>query len=212
MKKLLGIMVLGLLLSGCSNQKETSIENCADSSFINYKVGKLVIMFIDTTDPRLVQYNNALELANKKLDDEYDYKIAAAKSYRTFGKKYFKKKTDSTQTINREYIDPPNYEGDKRSSEKYKYFYSSILAEEKKIADKINNSEKNIKELKVRIFGIEKLIKKNRLGLGTQYFKTLKFEDKVSDDKYYNFLQFCETEHDATPSSFILKWKKYRDS
>jgi hypothetical protein len=71
-------------LSGCSNQKETSIENCADSSFINYKVGKLVIKFIDTTDPRLVQYNNALELANKKLDDEYDYKIAASKSYRIF--------------------------------------------------------------------------------------------------------------------------------
>jgi|TARA_Y100000031_G_C8084347_1_gene321139 hypothetical protein len=208
MKKLLGILVLGLLLSGCSNQKETSIENCADYSFINYRVGILVISFIDTTDPSLVQYNNALDLAKKELDDEYNYKNTAKKSQKIFANKYFKKITESTQTISREYIDPPNYEGDNRNSEKYKYFYTPILAEEKEIADKLDSIEKNIKELKVRISDIKKIIRRNRLADGTNYFKNLKFEDKVSNEKYYKFLQNCEKEHDATPSSFILKWEK----
>ena len=37
MKKLVAIVVLGLLLSSCSSKKESALENCADSKAINYK-------------------------------------------------------------------------------------------------------------------------------------------------------------------------------
>ena len=81
MKKLLGIVVLGLLLVGCSNKKEVALENCADAKLIDSKdesfdksMGSGVGMIVrnwgkDKTGEEYLKRGGSL---NKKLSEDIE--------------------------------------------------------------------------------------------------------------------------------------------
>jgi len=83
MKKLLAIVVLGLLLNSCSNQTQNLLENCADSEF-KKRGGE----FVD--DPLNIRNKTPKEkLKNKEYDFSWNSCERQLKKYpRKFKIKY----------------------------------------------------------------------------------------------------------------------------
>ena len=66
LKKLLGIIVLGLLLTNCASKKETSIENCADENYVYDHSESMTRIFYDINDKKIQGYGKTLDDSVKK--------------------------------------------------------------------------------------------------------------------------------------------------
>ena len=69
MKKLLGIVVLSLLLTGCFNKKETALENCADDKYANFSEDSMTSVFYDINNTKIINLTKSLESAKIKQND-----------------------------------------------------------------------------------------------------------------------------------------------
>ena len=76
MKKILGIIVLGLLLSGCSKKPEKIIENCADKKF-DWFPNMIVLDKEFNKNKKFVKLNNSLKTVKSS-------KEMAAKNFKEY--------------------------------------------------------------------------------------------------------------------------------
>jgi len=178
MKKLLAIMVLGLL-SSCSNKVDKAIEKCADvqiimssNSYLKTEFKKLLINS---------EYQETVELIDKlKKIKEITYKNAEEEF-----DKYNKKNDQPSIKYNKlweEWLDSRS----KKSNE--------LLAPWRKAKEDITEAEK------FQLLVIRKLVREDLKK------KTLK--EKSIINKYNKNFEKCEKAQKKAPKSFMLEWSK----
>lgn len=204
MKKLLFIISLGLTLTGCFHDpKETALENCADSKFME----------------RYLQYEKYIidnPLVVKELDKSFAVSNIKAsrnnvknskKIMLEFAEKNFNLSEDETYAIlNKSYN---NTEG--LSDEVMKILEMPHDPEE--VINKIKGTKEQKDQFKkiIKDYNIDRDILKLNLSfkvkVTTKLFLELKMRDKFLVEQYQKIYQRCERIYNELPSSFINKWE-----
>ena len=204
MKKLLLIIALGLTLSGCFHDpKETALENCANSKFME-----------DYT--YLDKYIADNPLVIKELDKSFAVSNIKAsrnniknskKIMLEFAEKNFNLSEDETYAIlNKSYN---NTEG--LSDEVMKILEMPHDPEE--VINKIKGTKEQKDQFKkiIKDYNIDRDILKLNLSfkvkVTTKLFLELKMKDKFLVEEYQELYQRCERIYNELPSSFINKWE-----
>ena len=192
MKKLLAIVVLGLLWHGnafANKNIENSIENCADDRFINKtKLNKFTPMLY-LLNPKFQE----LEKESKSLEK----KIQSTNSqFKTESQKWKKDNPKPHMGI----------EGE-TNLEKFKIKEKKWLIDSNKanleILDRLDGgATKRLKEVQKQI---TTLIRSQASKYITSKEFDLKFKAK-NINGYLNHYTICEKKYQETPSSFKLKW------
>ncbi len=204
MIKLLSIIVLGLLLSGCfKDPKEVALENCANSKFMedNRYFYKDIVnnpLLAKKLDKSIVTGNikaSRLNIKNSK------------KTMMEFADKNFNLNEDETYVIlNKSYN---NTEG---LSDEVMTLLEMDHDPEAAI-DKINGTNEQKDQFKEIIKDYNRhraMLKLNirfREKLTTVKFLELKMKDKFLLEEYQELYQKCERTFNELPSSFINKWE-----
>ena len=203
-KKLLLIIALGLTLSGCFHDpKETALENCANSKFME-----------DYTYLNKYIVDNPLVI--KELDKSFAVSNIKAsrnniknskKIMMEFAKKNFNLSEDETYAIlNKSYKNTSGF------SEEVMTILESSHDQEKTV-DKINGTTEQKDQFKKIIKDYNRhreMLKLNvrfKDKLTTKLFLELKMRDKFLVEQYQKIYQRCERIYNELPSSFINKWE-----
>ena len=204
MKKILSIIVLGLLLSGCFHDpKEIALENCANSKFME----KYLHFEKYINDNPLVVIGLDKSIAVGNIKASRNNVKNSKKIMMEFAEKNFNLNEDETYTIlNKSYN---NTEG--LSDEVMKILEMPHDPEE------AINKIKGTKEQKDQFKKIIKDYNFNRdmlklhltykVKLTTKLFLELKMKDKFLVEEYQELYQRCERTFNELPSSFINKWE-----
>ena len=202
------LIVLGLLLSGCfHNPKETALENCANSSFI------------DEHPHSYNRFTNPLvsEKITKKLEKELSQgnikssllNIKNSTSILVeFAEKNFNLNEEEIKTVL------------KTSAKGAEGFSDEVLemlgidpdAEltVSKITTGTEEQKNQFREI-IKDYNAAKsrhrLHKEFRSKLTTYLFLNMKMKDKFLEEKYQKLYQKCEMVFNELPSSFINKWE-----
>jgi len=204
MKKLLLIIALGLTLSGCFHDpKETALENCANSKFME-----------DYT--YLDKYIADNPLVIKELDKSFAVSNIKASRHNVknskkimleFAEKNFNLSEDETYAIlNKSYN---NTEG--LSDEVMKILEMPHDPEE--VINKIKGTKEQKDQFKkiIKDYNIDRDILKLNLSfkvkVTTKLFLELKMKDKFLVEEYQELYQRCERIYNELPSSFVNKWE-----
>ena len=214
MKKLLGIVVLGLLITSCSNQKETALENCADESAINLASSDIALpypgFFYSFLGGKHRKADNLIKEANsvdEKVSEQYE-KINKFR-WKNF-KKIYKKSNVAGLGIIRSGMTPPA----KRSliilpddlvslpidAPKVIEYKDKIMKEDQSmgnVLDKIRKQEETLRQESSKIY-----LKERR-----KIVKKIDVKRKSQVPTYLSFLEKCEMFYNKTPDSFLIKWK-----
>jgi hypothetical protein len=184
MKKLLGIIVLGLLLSGCFNKKETALENCADDRYQNFSEDSMTSVFYDRKNTKIINVTKSLESARIKQNEATDKHGAFVK------KNYFYENAFMRYIYDREYTsleERQNYENslDLKKNELIKkstFWYGEV-----------GYLHKTLKELKY--------------FSAISMFMEAPLKRKINVNEYYIRFTECEKERAEAPDAFVLRWK-----
>ena len=204
MKKILSIIVLGLLLSGCFHDpKEIALENCANSKFMeDYTYfDKYIVdnpLVVKGLDKSIVVGNIKASRNNVKN---------SKKIMMEFAEKNFNLNEDETYTIlNKSYN---NTEG--LSDEVMKILEMPHDPEE--AINKIKGTKEQKDQFKkiIKDYNLNrdmlKLHLTYKVKLTTKLFLELKMKDKFLVEEYQELYQRCERTFNELPSSFINKWE-----
>tara|TARA_B100000787_G_C16089217_1_gene248110 strand:+ start:111 stop:698 length:588 start_codon:yes stop_codon:yes gene_type:complete len=195
MKKILGIIVLSLLLSGNSYSKsiiDVVIEKCTDAQYVNEKwIPKSIYENEDVYKSRLNKRQTLLKKYN-------EYRLI----YNATKKKYLKNnpKPKYNASLDPE-IGPLNiYDVKEYDIVKVKWAEDELKFM-KPFKDKFSDFGKNIKEQ-------DTLIKEIKLSLVTSYLGKIALKHKAKTIEFY-ILRFknCEDSHNRTPKGFMLEWE-----
>ena len=193
MKKLLAIVVLGLLLTSCSKKVDKALEKCADvqtfMSGFNYlktEFKKLIINFEDyqKTDEVVGRLKIKLRENNKKrrAEEQKWMKNNPRPKYPTF------KQTQEGYTV-----------------AKYNDLLGKRNAELKMLVRKYEASSNEIKN-KIDVF------EEYQLGvvrkLVREELERISLKEKSKIKGYNDNFEKCEKAHQKTPKSFMLEWSK----
>ena len=193
MKKLLAIVVLGLLLTSCSKKVDKALEKCADvqtfMSGFNYlktEFKKLIINFEDyqKTDEVVGRLKIKLRENNKKrrAEEQKWMKNNPRPKYPTF------KQTQEGYTV-----------------AKYNDLLGKRNAELKMLVRKYEASSNEIKN-KIDVF------EEYQLGivrkLVREELERISLKEKSKIKGYNDNFEKCEKAHQKTPKSFMLTWSK----
>ena len=185
MKKLLGIVVLGLLLTGCFNKKETALENCADDTYANYSKDSMTSVFYDKKSTKIVGLSKALESATIK-------KSAASKVYTEFVHKNYLFDGGILTII---------YDRNKITSlEERQNYEKAIKAESEEFL------KDNMYWLK-EIGYLNKTLKEEKYFSASKLFMEALLKRKIKVNEYYKRFTECEKEYSEAPDAFLLRWK-----
>ena len=203
MKKLF-LIALGLLLTGCFHDpKETALENCANSNFMEkyFHFEKYIVdnpLVIKELDKSFAVSNikaSRLNIKNSK------------KIMMEFAEKNFNLSEDETYTIlNKSYN---NTEG--LSDEVMKILEMPHDPEE--AINKIKGTKEQKDQFKktIKDYNFNRDMLKLNLSfktkLTTKLFLELKMRDKFLVEQYQKIYQRCERIYNELPSSFINKWE-----
>ena len=198
MKKLLGIVALGLLLSGkiyADPKIDKALENCADDDYYMLtKVENLPSsLYSSNIDyQKFNKENEELKLKIKKLSDEELSKLQKWYDENPHPKRSeFKQITTSIGTL-----EWPGY--DDALEKRYKAqreFVIEITKEKKLLTIKQKKLEKKIETI-ISVSAYD-YIKHSGLSLKTK---------AKSVAGYLDYYKNCEIKYKSTPSSFMLEW------
>ena len=184
-KKLLGIIVLGLLLTGCVNKKETALENCADDMYANYSEDSMTSVFYDKKSKKIVGLSKALESAAIK-------KSAASKVYTEFVHKNYLFDGGILTII---------YDRNKITSPEERQNYEKAIKAESEILLKDNTYW--VREIAY----LDKTLKELKYFSAFKMFMKAPLKRKINVNEYYKKFTACEKEHTEAPDAFVLRWK-----
>jgi len=208
MKKLLGIVVLGLLLSGCFHDpKEIALENCANSSFMkkhpysyeritgNSLLAKKITKDLDKSFANSNLKAARLNIANSK------------KTMMEFADENFNLNEDETYAIlNKSYNNTEGFSDEVMTLLEMDHDPEAAI-------DKIDGTKEQKDQFKEiikdynRHRAMLKLDIEFREKLTTKLFLEMKMKDKFLEEKYQRLYQRCERTFNELPSSFINKWE-----
>ena len=185
MKKLLGIVVLGLLLTGCFNKKETALENCADDKYANFSEDSMTSVFYDINNTKIINLTKSLESAKIKQNDA-DNK--------------------HTKHVKKNY----SFDGAKLN---IIYDKNKITSQEEIQSYKDTIEARSLKLLKDTTYWygevgyLTKTLNEEKLYSASKIFWKAKLKRKIDVNEYYKRFTECEKEHTEAPDAFILRWK-----
>ena len=185
MKKLLGIVVLSLLLTGCFNKKETALENCADDKYANFSEDSMTSVFYDRKNTRIIGLSESLEKAKIKQNEANDKHT-----------KYVKK----------------NYSFD---GAKLNIIYDKNIItspeELENYKDTINTESLKLLKDSTYWYGevgyLNKTLNNEKLYSASKIFWEAPLKRKIDVNEYYKSFTECEKEHTEAPDAFVLRWK-----
>jgi len=204
MKKILSIVVLSLLLSGCFHDpKEIALENCANSKFMEdytyfdkYIVDNpLVVKELDKSIAVSNIKASRLNIKNSKktmMDfAEKNFNLSEDETYVILNKSYKNTQgfSDEVMTILERSHDPEKTVIKINGTKEQKDQFKKII--------KVYNLDRDILKLNIRF--------KDKLT--TKLFLELKIKDKFLLEEFQELYQKCERTFNELPSSFINKWE-----
>jgi len=204
MKKLLGIIVLGLLLSGCSKKPEKIIENCADKKF-DWFPNMIVLDKEFNKNKKFVKLNNSLKTVKSS-------KEMAAKNFKEYSFSNFDlSENDMKYLTNTIVLNVLRSATDKNYKKKLfpKFIYQETI---KKSGEANKDNEKINKAGELFYFYQTKYQNDNRLvdeymDYTGETFNKFKLKIKLLDKKYEVTFKRCEAIRDDSPLAFDAKWK-----
>ena len=213
MKKLLGIVVLGLLLVSCSKfKKEAALEKCADYYFLDSheRYNSIITDYKEDQDYKLIENRIAYYEKEKKIKEI---------QLKYLSKRFVKENPKPLEDFK---LIRPEYPKDKSRMDFYKaqlkiYKEASkayYLVYRKDIEEwkdnrraylSLNNKEISILETKIKDAKSE--LPNLRYTLIDKAFKKLQLKDKSKIDIYIKIFTACEKLYNKTPSAFLLEWQ-----
>ena len=207
MKKLLGIVALGLLLIGCSKKPEKIIEKCADATFDFFPSSKV-------RNQKFIKNNKFVKL--EKLKKELEKKESNAEvEFKKFAYKNFNiNAEDMKETTNIIVINSINTKTKGYKPQKFpKYLYVDKVKDQSLYIDKERRETELVNKIEKLFYayeGIYEIRWENQeayFDLATDLFYKLKLKDKLIDKKYERFFKKCEYLRSQSPLAFDAKWK-----
>jgi hypothetical protein len=184
-KKLLYFIVLGLLLTGCINKKETALENCADDRYQNFSEDSLASVFYDRKNTKIINVTKSYESAKIKLDEAND----KSKAYL---KKHFHYNAGGLQ---------PHLKGYEFTTAEELGNYKKLLISTRK--ELLNKSKFWYREAAY----LDKTLKELKYFSAIKMFVKAPLKRKINVNEYYIRFTECEKEHTEAPDAFVLRWK-----
>ena len=207
----------------CSKQKkETALENCADSYFLDHRKRLYSIETNYENDPTYISTKNLIDDMEKSSDlltDEIN------QLYRKYEKENPEPRDKSWRIKRPEMTDPKYFQ--KNSNMVDFKLYDEALAKYKKnkeIAEEIykekhwkwERKQKNIvykkkkerKDLDKKIKETQRRLPGIIYSLVDKKFILLTLKDKSNISLYIDIYTGCESSYNETPSAFLLEWNK----
>ena len=193
MKKLLGIIVLGLLLSGNAYSKsdiDIAIEKCADTQIFLGSEKSIPKSFYEDHEIYKLMLKDKEQL-QKDYDEYGDVYEATYRKYWKDNPKPGYPKPETMSTYNFEDAKKARAEWE-REEEKYLKPYT----------DKVKAMGESFKKQ-------HELIKEMKRSLTAMHLKKLGLKDKARTIQAYTTkFTLCESAHNKTPKGFMLEWGK----
>ena len=190
MKKLLSIVILGLLLTGCFNKKETALENCADDRYANYSKDSLASVFYDTKNAKIISLFKSLEITKTKHNEASNKHTKYLINNYYFDGKYILVEYDK-RALGTDNMNPDELQSYKKAIEEGSLKLSNVTAH---WYEEIGYLTKKLNE--------EKLYSSSKM------FKEASFIKKINVNEYFSKYIECEKEHSEAADAFILRWKE----
>ncbi len=207
MKKLLLIIALGLLLTGCFHDpKETALENCANSNFMEkylhfekYIVDNpLVVKELDKSIAvSNIKASRNLTKDSKKIMMEFaekNFNLSEDETYAILNKSY-----DNTEGLSDEVMTILEMPHDPEEAINKMWFVKGTKEQKDQFKKIIKDYNFNRDMLKLHL--------RFKVKLTTKLFLELKMKDKFLVEQYQKLYQRCERTFNELPSSFINKWE-----
>jgi len=204
MKNIFLLVIAGLMLSGCFHDpKETALENCANSKFMeDYTYFDKYIV-----DNPLVVIGLDKSIAVGNIKASRNNVKNSKKIMMEFAEKNFNLSEDETYDIlNKSYSDTKGFSDE----------VMTILErphDPEKAVNKINGTKEQKDQFKkiIKDYNFNrdmlKLHLRYKVKLTTKLFLELKMRDKFLLEEYQELYQKCERTFNELPSSFINKWE-----
>ena len=184
MKKLLYFIVLGLLLTGCFNKKETALENCADERYRNFSTESLASVFYDKKSTKIINLAKSYESAKIKFDMANDKSKAYLIKHFIYNAGRMK----------------PHLKGLEFTTFGELKIYEKLLESTRK--ELLNKS----KDLYREAAYLDKTLKDEKRYSAIKIFKKAPLKRKIKVNEYYIKYTECEKEHIEAPDTFVLRW------
>ena len=204
MKKILSIVVLGLLLSGCFHDpKEIALENCANSKFMEdyTSFDKYIV------DNPLVVKGLDKSIAVGNIKASRNNVKNSKKIMMEFAEKNFNLNEDETYTIlNKSYNNTEGLSDEVMKILEMPHDPEEAINKIKGTKEQKDQFKKIIKDYNFNR-DLLKLHLTYKVKLTTKLFLELKMKDKFLVEEYQELYQRCERTFNELPSSFINKWE-----
>ncbi|MDA8738048.1 hypothetical protein N9M42_03265 [Candidatus Pelagibacter bacterium] len=191
MKKLLVIVVLGLLLSGNAYSKseiDAAIEKCADTQIVLGNEKNIPKSFYEDHEVYKVMLKDKEQL-QKDYDEYGDFYSATYKKYWKDNPRPKYPKQSTMSTYNFEDYKKAKAEWEREEEKYLKPFTAKVLAYGKSIKKQ------------------DALIAEMIRSLTAMKLKTLGLKDKAKNiQEYTEKFILCESTHSKTPKGFMLQW------
>ena len=192
MKKLLAIVVLGLLLTSCSKKVDKALEKCADVQTIMSGFTYLKTEFKKLIVDRTYQKTDEIVEGLKTELRENEKKRRAEE---------LKWKKNNPR---------PKYPTFKQTQEGYTVAkYNNLIAERRaELRKQTNEYRASSNEIKNKIDEVEKyqlIIVRKRVR---EELERISLKEKSKIKGYNDNFEKCEKAHQKTPKSFMLEWSK----
>ena len=204
MKKILSIIVLSLLLSGCFHDpKEIALENCANSKFMeDYTYFDKYIV-----DNPLVVKGLDKSIAVGNIKASRNNVKNSKKIMMEFAEKNFNLNEDETYTIlNKSYNNTEGLSDEVMKILEMPHDPEEAINKIKGTKEQKDQFKKIIKDYNFNR-DLLKLHLTYKVKLTTKLFLELKMKDKFLVEEYQELYQRCERTFNELPSSFINKWE-----
>ena len=192
MKKLLAIVVLGLLLTSCSKKVDEALEKCADvqtfMSGFNYLKTEFKKLIVDRTYQKTDEIVERLKTERRENDKKRRTEELKWKKNNPQPKMPTFKQTQEGYTV-----------------AKYNNRLAEHRAELRKLTKKYRASSNEIKN-RIDVF------EEYQLGvvrkLVREELERISLKEKSKIKGYNDNFEKCEKAHQKTPKSFMLEWSK----
>ena len=209
MKKLLGILVLGLLLASCSEYNlKKALENCADQRFVQIK--NRYNHFSGITDSLknnkdFTEYTNTAVSAYLAVEELSAKEIKESKN---FTKNNPLPKVPTLADVTLEGLTTTFLEREKHRKKVYSKYYDKKYKWEKAYKKSLQPLRQKLKEEQEKLKSANYVIKRMKQKIADEKFKKMNLNDKSKMNYYVAEYGVCEKQYNELPKKFLLKYEK----